>query len=115
MKIPQTVAGILQEHVTLELECLDRLYLNVYVPQLQYAGGVAAFLKQRRGARVVSTALVKPMTEGFVAAIKAFAQQQGIPLVHFGKGQRKDDVAKEHLARFRGTEGILFIGVAQEK
>ena len=101
MQIPQSVAEILREHVTLELECLDRLYLNVYVPQLQYAGGVATFLKQQRGAQVVSTALVKPMTAAFVAAIKAFAQAQGIPLVHFGKGQRKDEVAQAYLARFR--------------
>lgn len=115
MKIAQSVAEILRGHVSLELECLDRVYLNVYVPQLQYAGGVAAFLKGQRGARVVSTALVRPMTEAFVAGIKAFAQARGIPLVHFGKGQRKDEVAKEYLARFAGTEGILFIGVAQEK
>jgi hypothetical protein len=115
MKIPQSVGTILRDHVALELECLDRLYLNVYVPQLQYAGGVVRFLHEQRGAAVASTALVKPMTEGFVAAIKAFATQQGIPLVQFRKGQRKDDVAKEHLARFTGTEGVLFIGVAQEK
>ncbi len=115
MRIAQSVGEILREHVTLELECLDRLYLNVYVPQLQYAGGVAAFLKHQRGAHVVSTALVKPMTEAFVAALKTFAQERGIPLVHFGKGQRKDEVAKAYLARFTGTEGILFIGVAQEK
>ncbi|MGH2411781.1 MAG: hypothetical protein ACRDGS_15675 [Chloroflexota bacterium] len=115
MKIAQSVGEILREHVTLELESLDRLYLNVYVPQLQYASGVAAFLKHQRGARVVSTALVKPMTEAFVGAIKAFAQQQGIPLVHFRKGQRKDAVAQVYLAGFRGTEGVLFIGVAQEK
>jgi hypothetical protein len=115
MKIPQSVGAILRDHVTLELACVDRLYLNVYVPQLQYAGGVAAFLKAQRAARVVSTALVQPMTEAFVAGIKAFAQAQGVPLVHFRKGQRKDDVAREYLARFTGTEGILFIGVAQEK
>jgi hypothetical protein len=115
MKIAQSVGEILRGHVTLELECLDRVYLNVYVPQLQYAGGVAAFLKRQRGAAVVSTALVRPMTEAFVAAIRAFARQRGIPVVHFGKGQRKDEVAKEYLARFQGAEGILFIGVAQEK
>ncbi|HWE64182.1 MAG TPA: hypothetical protein VHB98_20925 [Chloroflexota bacterium] len=115
MKIAQSVGEILREHVTLELACLDRLYLNVYVPQLQYAGGVAAFLKTQRGAQVVSTALVKPMSEAFVANIKAFAQQQGIPLVPLRKGQRKDEVAQEYLARFTGTEGVLFIGVAQEK
>ena len=35
--------------------------------------------------------------------------------VRFEKGQRKDDVAKEHLAMFEGDEGVLFVGKAQEK
>ena len=38
-----------------------------------------------------------------------------MPWVDFVKGQRKDDVAHEHLARFTGTEGVLFVGRAQEK
>src|SRR4051812_17767150 len=33
----------------------------------------------------------------------------------FAKGQRKDDVMHEHLARFDREEGVLFIGRAQEK
>ena len=40
-----SVAQILREHVTLEVESLDRMYLNVYVPPLQYAGGVASFFR----------------------------------------------------------------------
>ena len=36
-------------------------------------------------------------------------------MVRFLKGQRKDDVAHEHLARFSEDEGIYMIGVAQEK
>jgi hypothetical protein len=115
MKIPQSVGEILRDHVTLVVECLDRLYLNVYVPQLQYEGGVASFLREQRGAKIASTVLVKPMTEAFIADIKGFAKQGAIPLVQFRKGQRKDDVAKEYLAKFTGTEGVLFIGVAQEK
>ena len=39
----------------------------------------------------------------------------GVPWVDFAKGQRKDDVMHEHLARFTGTEGVLFVGRAQEK
>ena len=35
--------------------------------------------------------------------------------MRFGKGERKDDVAAEYLARFEQEEGVLFIGVAQEK
>jgi hypothetical protein len=38
-----------------------------------------------------------------------------IPIVRFEKGQRKDDIAQEHLARFEEPEGIYMIGVAQEK
>ena len=30
-----TVASVINEHVTLELESIDRLYLNIFVPQLQ--------------------------------------------------------------------------------
>ena len=38
------------------------------------------------------------------------ARQHDIPLFPFGKKQRKDDLAAEYRARFRGSEGILFIG-----
>jgi hypothetical protein len=40
MKLPQRVCEVLREHVVLETECIDRMYLNVYVPQLQRVGGV---------------------------------------------------------------------------
>ena len=43
MSILQTVTEILREHVTLEVESVDRMYLNLYVPKLQYAGGIASF------------------------------------------------------------------------
>jgi hypothetical protein len=47
--------------------------------------------------------------------VRAFARDHQIPWVDFAKGQRKDDVAHEFLAGFTGTEGVLFIGRAQEK
>ena len=44
-----------------------------------------------------------------------FARDHGVPWVDFVKGQRKDDVMHEHLDRFTGAEGVLFVGRAQEK
>jgi hypothetical protein len=44
MTVPQSVATILREHVTLEVEGIDRLYLNVYVPKLQRELGGRRFL-----------------------------------------------------------------------
>jgi len=48
--IGQTVGELLEEKVTLDVEGIDRLYLNLYQPRLQTGAGVAAFFKQHRGA-----------------------------------------------------------------
>ncbi len=115
MTITHSVAEVLQSHVQLELECVDRMYLNVYVPQLQHDKGAVGFFRFHRGHTFASSALMKPISEDFVVRLERFATEQGIPLIRFEKGQRKDDVAQEHLGRFKGREGLLFIGKAQEK
>ena len=115
MSVPLSVASILAEHVTLEVEGIDRLYLNVYVPTLQRVPGVLRFFHEHRGQPIASTALMSPISTAFVAAIHDFVRAEEVPLIDFRRGQRKDDIAKEHLARFTGTEGVLFVGRAQEK
>src|SRR5438094_1601001 len=115
MSLPRTVGEILREHTTLEVESLDRMYLNVYVPGLQSEGSVAWFFRTHRGQLFASSALMAPMSKAFVAAIEAFVAEHELPLISFEKGQRKDAVMAQHLARFTGDEGILFVGKAQEK
>ncbi len=44
------VNDVLDGHVGLEIECVDRLYLNAYVPNLQVGGQVANFFTRHRGA-----------------------------------------------------------------
>ena len=113
--VRKNVAEILQDHVTFELEAIDRMYLNAYVPSLQTGGGLVWFLKSQLACRVPSTAMVAPMSYAFVAAIERFVKAEGLDLVTFQKGQRKDDVAHQYLAKFAGDEGVLFVGKAQEK
>src|SRR6266542_194040 len=115
MKLPRSVAEVLADHVTLEVECIDRMYLNVYVPKLQFTGGVVKFLRGHRGHQFASSVLLEPISRRFVAGIRRCAEEQGVPLVDFAKGQRKDDVAHAFLARFEATEGVLFVGRAQER
>jgi hypothetical protein len=114
MTLPRSAAEVVSEHVTLEVECIDRMYLNLYVPKLQHALGVVGFFKER-GYQFASGALMEPITRAFVAAVHRFVDDHGVDLVHFEKGQRKDDVALDYLARFDADEGVLFVGVAQEK
>jgi len=115
MSVPGSVGEVLQDHVDFEINGLDRLYMNLYVPILQRPEGVAYFFIHHRGHRFASSGLMEPMTRSFVTEIEKFASNNGIPLVQFKKGQRKDDLAKEHLEKFSGKEGVLFIGKAQEK
>jgi hypothetical protein len=109
------IETILRDHVTLQIECIDRLYLNGYVGRLQTEGGLVRFLLSDPRRPIPSPALLGQMTERFVRAIKQFARDNGVPIVSFEKGQRKEDVAKKRFARFRGDEGVVFIGVAREK
>jgi hypothetical protein len=115
MSVAQSVATILDEKVTLDLESIDRMYLNVYVPHLQTPAGVAHFFREQHGATFASSALMEPMTTTFIAALERFARTQGVPLLSFQKGQRKDEVAAAYRAQFTGEEGVLFLGKAQEK
>src|SRR5436190_6276864 len=115
MTVARSVVDVLTDHTVFEVESIDRMYLNVWQPRLAYGGGVQGFFVGHRGYHYASTALMDPMTKTFVADIHGFVAARGLELVHFAKGQRKDDVAQEFLARFTEPEGVLFVGRAQEK
>jgi len=115
MTVARTVADVLADHVVFEVECIDRMYCNVYVPQLQHAGGLLGYIQRQLGLPIASTAPLGKITDAFSAAMRRFARDQHVPWVDFIKGQRKDDVMHAHLARFTAEEGVLFIGRAQEK
>ena len=105
MSLPRSVAQILREHVTLEVESIDRMYLNVYIPRLQHERGVGAFFRYHRGHPFASSALMEPISKAFIQALEAFATREGVPLLTFAPRQRKDDVMAVHLARFTAAEG----------
>ena len=115
MTVARSVADVLDDHVVFEVESIDRMYLNVWQPRLAYGGGVQGFFVGHRGYHYASTALMDPMTKAFVTDIHGFVAARGLELVHFAKGQRKDDIAQEFLARSDDEEGVLFVGRAQEK
>jgi len=115
MTLPRSVADVLSRHVRFEIESIDRMYLNVYQPRLVHTGGAAGFFVGHRGFSYASSALMAQMTEVFLADLYHFVAARDVPLVHFAKGQRKDDVAREYLAGHDGGEGVLFVGRAQEK
>ena len=115
MTLPRSVSDVVAEHTVFEIECIDRMYLNVYLPQLQHAGGIVSYVHRQLGLPIASTAPLGGDHRRVQYRDASLRRDQQVPWVDFVKGQRKDDVMHEHLARFTGEEGVLLVGRAQQK
>jgi len=100
-----SIAEILKEHVTFELESIDRFYLNGYVPGLQTPAAVTYFLRQHRGAKFASSVLLDQISRDYEKRIGRFVREEGIAVHRFTKGERKDDETQRRLRTFTAFEG----------
>ncbi len=113
---------VLAGHVALEVECVDRLYLNAYVPRLQVGGQVVQFLTGHLGNPVPSPALFAQIGNRFRREVRAFAAEHAIPILHLKKPDRRrwDDRKLDHVrpylqrAEREGRFGVVAIVAAQE-
>jgi len=116
------INDVLEGHVALELECVDRLYLNAYVPGLQVGGQVVRFCTEHLGRPIASTALLAQIGTRFRAEVKRFAQEQGVPVLALKApdrsrwDDRKLDHVRPHLQRAEreGRFGVVAIVAGQE-
>lgn len=114
MTLPRGAAEVLESHVSLEVECLDRAYLNVYQPKLQFAGGLVQFLRGHRGNPITSTALVT-RPKGSSLIFSGTRRITGWASWRSSGGNAKTTSPPNTGAAFEGTEGVYLIGPAQEK
>jgi hypothetical protein len=115
MNHPPNIRDLLEGHVTLQLQSLDRLYLNGYIPPLQHGAGLVRFLSQHRGNPIASPALLGHITGQFVAQVRDYAQKHHIPLFAFRAQESKDQRAHQLRRQRAVRDAVVFIGVAQEK
>ena len=111
-----TVNDVLDGQVALDLECLDWIYLNAYVPMLQVGGQVVSFVTQHLGNPIPSPAIFEKIGLAFRKSVAGFAQDNHIPVVRFGKADRKIEVMRRYVdaQAATGRSGVAAIGVAQE-
>ena len=86
MTLPRSVADVLKDHVTLEVEGIDRMYLNVYQPRLQTDRGVAAFFRFHRGETFASSALMDADEQGLHRRRRALRRAGTDPPDHVRQG-----------------------------
>jgi hypothetical protein len=112
--VPVSVEELLDGRVALQINCLDRIYLNAYIPNLQVSGQVANFLTSHLGAPIAHPRCCNESVNGFRKDLKAFATAHDIPLLRFGKHDRKINLARPLLAAAERAQrlGVVAIGVA---
>ena len=116
------INDVLDGHVGLRVDCVDRLYLNVYVPNLQVGGQVNRFLERHLGFPIGSPAVIEKIGNRFRRDVKAFAATNQIPVLALKKPDRSrwDDRKLDHVrpyldaAERDGRCGVVAIVVAQE-
>ena len=112
-----TVNDVLDGQVALDLECLDRVYLNAYVPNLQVGGQVVVFLTAHLGYPIPSPAILEKIGTAFRRAVARFADERPHPggAVHQERPQDREDAALPRRAgpdrpvrggRDRGRAGV---------
>ena len=91
--------------------------MQAYVPNLQSVGQVCTFLRWIKGFKIPSSAAFGKIGQAYVKAIHRFAEEHNIPVVHFKKGENKEEMARPYLeaAAKEGQERVVLIGIAQEK
>ncbi len=86
------------------------------MPTLQTGWAVVSFLTAHLGYEIPSPAILERIGTAFRRAVALFAADNTIPVVRFGKADRKIEVMRPYLARqaATGRAGVAAIGVAQE-
>ena len=108
-----SVGELVDRYVQLDLECLDRIYLNAYVPNLQVPGQVAMFMTGHLGCPIPSPAIISQMGDRFRAAVGAFVAANNIPVLRFKADDRQIDMVRPLWQHATGP-GVVAVGIAQE-
>ncbi len=116
------INDVLDGHVALDLVCIDRLYLNAYVPRLQVGGQVERFCKDHLGMPIASPAVIEKIGNRFRRDVDAFAKAHRIPVLHLKKpdrsrwDDRKLDHVRPYLERAERNRrwGVAAVVAAQE-
>lgn len=105
MMVMTNVNEVLEGHVALDIQCLDRIYLNGYVPNLQVGGQVVTFLTKHLGYRIPSPAVLGKIGTAFRRSVNLFAEASHIPLIHFTREDRKVEVMGRYLLAQNERDG----------
>ena len=116
------INDVLDGHVVLDIECVDRLYLNAYIPRLQVGNQVKWFCEEHLGQPIASPVIIQKIGNRFRREVHHFAEEHDVPILHLKKPDRTrwDDRKLDHVQPYLEAAererrfGVVAIVAAQE-
>lgn len=92
------INDVIEGHVGLEVECVDRLVLNAYVPKLQVGSQVARFITGHLGKPIASAAVLGAIGNRFRRDVRRYIDAHQIPVLRLKAPDRSrwDDRKLDH-------------------
>jgi hypothetical protein len=96
------INDVIEGHVALEVECVDRLLLNAYVPNLQVGGQVGRFITGHLGKPIASAAVLGAMGNRFRREVRRYVDAQQVPVLRLKAPDRSrwDDRKLDHVRSY---------------
>lgn len=101
-----TVNDVLDGHKLQEIDCADRVYLTLSVPNLVVGGQVVSFLTVHEPNPVPSPTLLERRGQAFRRAVDSFAEANDIPVLAFAGKRGKGRPGCWRTARGRNARSI---------
>jgi len=107
--------SILRRRVQRSYDCVDRIVLNAYNTLCYSAGGFRQWWRQLMNGQedTLDNAHLMRMAGRFSRRVRAYAKAHDISVIDCARGDRKHEIAEEHLSTHPEARGLFLILVAR--
>jgi hypothetical protein len=114
MRYKDKITEHYQEVIEGTYDCIDRLVLNAYYPQLLIPGGFRNWYRDLKGSdKDLDNAALMRMAGRFGRRVKAYCESEKIPLTFFKPGERKHEAAELLIPKEPSFSGIFAVFVSR--
>jgi hypothetical protein len=114
MTIPDAFAAYHASLIEAAYDCVDRLVVNCYHQLGQAGGGFRSFWRAWKGDDGgLSDQALRQAAGDFARRLHRHCQNQGIPWIECGAGEKKFEIAREHRPRDPAFQGIFAVLVGR--
>src|SRR5271156_594451 len=112
--MPDGLSNLYQELLSGSYDCVDRIVLNAYFGMAHSPGGFRVWWRALTGSdETLDNTHLMRLAGRFSRRLRGYAKAHHIPIIDCVAGERKHDVADEHLAKTAVTEGLFLVLVGR--